>query len=471
MGRSEKLTKNISFILIGNIGSKLIGFFLLPFYTRWLSPVDYGVTDLLIVYASLLLNVVACDISDAIYIFPIGATRQKIRSYYSTGFIFQFLCSIMCAAVFFGISILPLENTFVSNVWFIYGILVSNLFQKYTQDFCRGINKMSVFSFTGIVQTVTTAVLSFILIPAQGVYGFVAATIGSNTVAALFTFFYSGSYRYLSLDAFDKRSLIEMLRFSIPLIPTAVLWWLVSGLNRPLLEEYVGLFALGLMAVAGKLPGMMSLVFNFFQQAWIVTVVEEYKKPDFGEYYNKMFQMIISVQVLTCLVILMFAKPFIRLMTTHEFYDAWIYIPLLAISVIFSNASAFLGTIFSAVRQSKYTFYSVIVGGVSAVLFNFLLIPSCGLWGACIAICLSHMFTAIARIYYSHNFVKFTNSGYMVKQLLVLALTYSATLMLDNWILVFAYVVCWLLYFYLNMQTVVNVKFFVLNKISERRNR
>ncbi len=68
MGRSEKLTKNISFILIGNIGSKLIGFFLLPFYTRWLSPVDYGVTDLLIVYASLLLNVVACDISDAIYI-------------------------------------------------------------------------------------------------------------------------------------------------------------------------------------------------------------------------------------------------------------------------------------------------------------------------------------------------------------------------------------------------------------------
>ena len=67
MGRSDKLVKNISFIVIGNIGSKLMGFFMLPFYTNWLSPADYGTTDLLIVYANLLLNVVACDMSDAIY--------------------------------------------------------------------------------------------------------------------------------------------------------------------------------------------------------------------------------------------------------------------------------------------------------------------------------------------------------------------------------------------------------------------
>lgn len=81
------------------------------------------------------------------------------------------------------------ENVFIDNIWFIYGILISNIFQKYTQDFCRGINQMSVFSFTGIVQTITTAFLSFLLIPTQGVYGFVLATIGANIVTALFTFF------------------------------------------------------------------------------------------------------------------------------------------------------------------------------------------------------------------------------------------------------------------------------------------
>lgn len=471
MTRSEKLAKNISFLVIGNIGSKLMGFFMLPFYTDWLSPADYGTIDLLIVYANLLLNVVACDISDAIYIYPVGATKQKVCSYYSTGFIFQFLCSILCLFVFWGISCLPVKNIFIDHIWFVYGILISNVFQKYTQDFCRGINQMSVFSFTGIVQTVTTAFLSFLLIPTQGVYGFVLATIGANIATALFTFFYSKSYKYLSIRDFEKEALIEMLRFSVPLIPTAILWWLISGLNRPLLEDYVGLFALGLMAVAGKLPSMMNLIFNFFQQAWIVTVVEEYKKSDFVVYYNKMFQMIMFVQMLICFIILMFSRLFINLMTANEFHDAWIYIPLLTVAVIFSNASAFLGTIFSAVRQSKYTFYSVVVGGISAVLFNFLLIPRWGLWGASIAVCLSHLLTALSRVYYSRRFVKFTSSWYMVKQLLILMLAYWAVLILDNWKLVFAYTACLLLYLYFNKHNMLNVSAFVLNKIWKKRKR
>lgn len=132
MGRSDKLVKNISFIVIGNIGSKLMGFFMLPFYTNWLSPADYGTTDLLIVYANLLLNVVACDMSDAIYIYPVGATKQKVCNYYSTGFIFQFLCSIICMFVFWGISYLPMKNVFIDNIWFIYGILILIFFKIYT---------------------------------------------------------------------------------------------------------------------------------------------------------------------------------------------------------------------------------------------------------------------------------------------------------------------------------------------------
>lgn len=61
------------------------------------------------------------------------------------------------------------------------------------------------------------------------------------------------------------------------------------------------------MAVAGKLPGIMNLVL-IFQQAWIVTVVEEYKKLDFAIYYNKMFQMIMFVQMLVYFIILISAK-------------------------------------------------------------------------------------------------------------------------------------------------------------------
>ena len=99
------------------------------------------------------------------------------------------------------------ENVFIDNIWFIYGILISNIFQKYTQDFCRGINQMSVFSFTGIVQTDNDSISFFSFDTYPGVYGFVLATIGANIVTALFTFFYSNSYKYLSVNDWDKEAL------------------------------------------------------------------------------------------------------------------------------------------------------------------------------------------------------------------------------------------------------------------------
>lgn len=469
MGRNSKLLKNTTFVLVGNIGSKLMGFIMLPIYTHWLTPTDYGTTDIIGVYASLLLNVIACDISDAIFIFPVGAEANRIKTYYSSGFYFQILCSIICAAVFWGLSQFPYEHTFFSNIWSIYGILVSNLFQKYTQDFCRGINKMSVFSFTGIIQSLCLALLSFLLIPSRGVYGYVWAIILSNAITGAFTFIYSQSYKYLSIHSFSKQRLLEMLHFSIPLIPTAILWWLVSSLNRPLLEQYVGIFAIGLLAVGNKLPGLMNLMFNLFQQAWIVTVVEEFKKEDFSIYYNKMFRTIFSTQVLICLLIIMLSKTFVLVMTSTQYFDAWIYIPILSISVLFSNISAFTGTIFSAARKSKFTFYSVIIGGFAAVIFNFLLIPKYGIWGACAAICLAHISSMVSRIYFSSLFVKFTNKWYIAKQLLILALTYVAVLTLNNWVLVPIHVAFLSFFFYLNRQTMSEAKSFILNKISKRK--
>ena len=69
---------------------------MLPLYTSWLSPADYGVTDIMGVYAGLLLNVVACDVSDAIFVFPSGATEVEIKKYYSSGFFFQIFV-VYCA--------------------------------------------------------------------------------------------------------------------------------------------------------------------------------------------------------------------------------------------------------------------------------------------------------------------------------------------------------------------------------------
>ena len=408
---------------------------MLPLYTNWLSPADYGVTDIMGVYAGLLLNVVACDVSDAIFVFPSGATDVEIKKYYSSGFFFQVFCSLLCALAFFLLTFTGAKNIFFEYIWYVYGILISNLFQKYAQDFCRGINKMSVFSFTGIVQSVSIALFSILLIPRTGVYGFAAAMIIANTMTGIFAFFYSRSYRFLSVFMFDWTYLKRMLKYSIPLIPTAVMWWLVSSLNRPLLEQYVGMFAIGLYAVANKLPNVLNMVFGLFQQAWNITAIEEFAKEDFSVYYNKMFRTVFDMQVLLCMVLVLFSKLFVMLFTSAEYMEAWRYVPLLCLSVLFSNTSAFVGSVFTAMRKSNYIFVSTIFGGVGAIVFNYLLIPQYGLLGACMAIILSHSLSMVSRIFFSMRFVEFRGKGVIVYNILIIILLYLVSLMENRWLL------------------------------------
>lgn len=465
MSRNKELAKNTIYVIIGSIGGSLIGFLMLPLYTRWLTPEDYGVTDLISTYSSLLHFVVSLSISEAIFVFPVGQTKEKITKYYSTGWFFLLVCLAGCAAIFFALSTFSFESAFFKNLWLIYASLVSAILLRYSQDFCRGIKKMSVFSFTGIIQSFSIASFSFLFIPKWGVNGYVIASVFSCLCSALFSFIYSKSYRFLSFRGFDRSCLKEMLAYSLPLVPTSLMWWIVSSLNRPLLEKYVGLFAIGLFAVANKLPTVLNMVFGFFQKAWQVTVIEEYKSNDFQSYYNRMFRMIFSVQILLTIVITVFSQLFIKVMTTEEYYAAWIYITPLSLSVLFSNTSAFCGTVFSASRKTKFTFYSVIVGSIVALVGNFILIPWIGLMGACITICLSHLAGMISRIIFSSNLVKFENTRYVIIQMLVVAIVYSGVLLGNLVVTVITASLSFGLYYITNRREIQSMSAIIMSRI------
>lgn len=72
MGKYKTLGQNTLYSFIGAFGTKMIGFLMLPFYTKWLSPTDYGTTDLITVYASLLTSAVTLSMHEAIFVFPLN---------------------------------------------------------------------------------------------------------------------------------------------------------------------------------------------------------------------------------------------------------------------------------------------------------------------------------------------------------------------------------------------------------------
>ena len=70
MNKYTRLGKNTALVFLGNAGSKFIGLLMLPFYTRWLSIDDYGLTDIITVYVTFLIGIVTCCIGESLFIFP-----------------------------------------------------------------------------------------------------------------------------------------------------------------------------------------------------------------------------------------------------------------------------------------------------------------------------------------------------------------------------------------------------------------
>lgn len=424
MGKYSRLGKNTLLVFIGNAGAKLIGLFMLPFYTRWLSVEDYGTTDVITVYVTFLIGIVTCCISDAIFIFPKGQIKTIQKKYFSSGIAFLSIAFAITAFIFVlleSISInYSISNSFFNNIWLIYGMLFSMITQQFVQQFTRSIDKMLVYSITGVVLTGFTAILAFLLIPLWGVKGYVLSIIGANLLAALYSVVFSKGYTYFSIHTISKFSCKEMLKYSIPLIPNGIMWWLVNALNRPVMETYLGFHDMGIFAVANKFPGILTVIFGVFGTSWQISVIEEFGKDGYGIFYNKILKLVFTLLAIVLMLLTLFSKVIISIFASSDFYEAWQYIPFLTFGVLFSNIAGFAGTNFSATRESKYYFYSSIWGAIVAIIMNFVFIPLLGIWGACISVIFSFFIMAICRIGYSWKYVKIADIQFYIIVLLFL---------------------------------------------------
>lgn len=413
MGKYSRLGKNTLLVFIGNAGSKLVGLLMLPFYTRWLSVEDYGTTDILSVYVSFLLGIVTCCIAEAIFIFPKGQEKPKQRAYFTSGLLFSTIVLLFTGFLFlFSDTIfffLDKDGCFGKYRWLIYGMLVTSFLQQYTQQFVRSINKMIVYSTVGVVVTFMIALCSFIFIPLWKVDGFVMAMIVSNVIGIIYVFIAAKVYSFFSIRSIQISYIKEMLRYSVPLIPNAIMWWLIAAFNRPLMEGYCGLHDVGIFAVANKFPGIMSMVFNMFFVSWQISVIEEFKEKDFALFFNRVFRVIIVGLTILFLLITVFSRFIVTMFAAPAFYEAYQYIPILMLGSVFSAISALSGSVFSATRESKYFFYSSLWGAAVAVIANLILIPIFQLTGASISVLLSFMAMALSRILYSTKYVKVIN--------------------------------------------------------------
>lgn len=377
MERTKKLISNSIIFTLGNIGSKLIAFLMVPLYTYTLSSSEFGQVDVLITTVNLFLPIATLSIFDAVFRFAMDKDANQ-NSILTSGLI----VTIMLA--FVGMLFYPILAFFnIPNALYFILILVTMSLFTLIQNFARAIGKSKLYATSGIVNGLVFASLNvfFLVVMKIGIVGYLLSYLISLICATVYVSLMLKIWKYIKFDYFSKNIVKQMLRYSIPLIPNSLAWWFTNDASRFFILSYVGVAGNGIFAVANKIPSLLNMLFNIFTQAWQISAVEEFDSNDSSAYYSSIFNRLQSFLFLIIGVLLIVIKPTLQIVISSNFPDVWKFVPILLFSAVFANLSAFLGTVFLAAKKTSGLFTTTIVGMIINIVLSWILTPYFGING------------------------------------------------------------------------------------------
>lgn len=469
MNKYKTLLSNTILISMGTFGSKILVFLMVRFYTDYLTPSDYSTADLITQTANLLFPIISFGITEGVFRFVLDSNAHQ-----KSVFTYGFLSITVGAQLFFIIApLLGIVKDFEGYIWLIAVYTMASCYHALCSQFIRAEGKTALFAVQGIINTVLVITLNiiFLAICGMGVMGYVLSVVVADSLCTAFLFIKEKLWQQFTVKP-QKYVLKQMLKYSIPLIPTTVFWWITSVSDRYMVNGFIGSDANGIYAVSYKLPTLLTLVSSIFMQAWQFSAVTESEgdKKEHSEFFSQVWRSFQAVMFLAGTVVIALAKPAMKILTTEEYYEAWKYIPLLSVSMVFTAFASFTGTVYVVNKKSSISFITAMIGALINIVFNFILIPSpLGVQGAAIATVLSYFIVFIIRALNSRKYIPFKfYSGHITANTFIIFI--QAAVMILNprfWIPIQA--VCVILIAVINYKFLISCVSKILSPILKRR--
>lgn len=402
--KNKYLIKNTIVLSIGNFGSKLITFFLVPLYTNILTTSEYGTIDLITILTTVIVPLITLNISEAVmrYSMDKNSNKEKILS---IGTIILFISLLISALSIPILKIIPVTGN--------YAVLLSIYMMAFISShiylcYIRGKEQLLDYSIISIVQTLIIASLNiyFLAFLKIGIKGYIIAYIIAYLVTTILCIIRGKIFSSLRKISFDKKLAKEMIKYSVILIPNSLMWWIMNSLDRVMVSSMISIEANGIYAVSYKLPTIVITLTTIFNQAWMFSAVKEKESKDKNEYTNSVYTALFNIVVTVSIAILFILKPLMEIYVGKEFFTAWEYIPPLIIGTIFLTLGTFISNEYTAHKDSMGFLKSSTIGALVNVILNFLLIPRIGIIGAAIATCVSYICVYIFRVFDTKKYLQ-----------------------------------------------------------------
>jgi len=452
MGRANVILKNSFIYAIGTFGAKALSFLLLPIYTFYLSKKDLGIYDVLLTSISLFVPVVSLQLGYANYRWLLSCSndKSKMQSAVSNSTVL-ILISVIFSLILFTIAFLFISVDY--PIYFLLLLIVSALY-AYGQQSLRGLGKNKLYAVVGILYVILLLAFNvlFLICWKWKIEGLLIATILANLIATIYIFIKAKWYKYFNIKLLNIKEMMSMLRYSWPLIPNTISWWLINASDKYIILYYMGTSYNGIYAVSNRIPAVILIVNSIFTLAWqdqILSGKNDYTKEEMSN-NSIMLKKFIVLELCFTLVLIALSKFIIKYFIADSFMEAWKYIPLLSVGVAYMAFSSVIGAAYLKMKNTTGVFTTSLIGGILNVLISILLMKKIGLYAPALGTFASFLLIFIIRSIQTKTYFEI---GIYVRELLLysaLCLLFIYLVSVDNPVISFVCLLASLIIFVLN---------------------
>jgi O-antigen/teichoic acid export membrane protein len=408
---SRSFARHAAMYAVGNIARRFVGFVMLPIYTRFLTPADYGVIGLLTFALALMEPLLGARLGWAIPKFYFDATDRLGKRKVIWGALI-----LTGAASAVSVLVLVLFRNIAADILFgnrkyalalgLFAIsLLTQPIEQTGMTYLRLRERSGLFFVFSVGKLLLQLVLNIALVVCWrgGVIGVVLSAVISSVLIAIASSLYVAAHE---APAFDWHVTRRMLQFCWPLWLSALAGLYIGASAALFLRMFDTLSDVGRLQLALKFAGTVGmLLWTPFQQHWEPMSFQYYKQPDGKRKFQVAFITISALMFIGGLAICIFAEPVIKVMAAKPFYAAAAVVPVFTFALVLDRLRTFFDFSFMITDRTKMRGgYQYATAAVLTIAYLGL-IPRFGLFGAAAAQCLTFVGTFIwvyilARRYY-----------------------------------------------------------------------
>jgi O-antigen/teichoic acid export membrane protein len=409
----QKETKNsylsgAGLYVISSIISFGIMIITLPIYTRLLTPDEYGITIVFVLFGKFVSCFFHFSLHDASYryYFDYKNQFQKFKILNSTNLLFLFFSFLICYLLIFFTADFFYEKIFDGqlNKELISLSLISGFLDYiflYFMTLLTAELKSKQHSYLSILFISLNSALSIFFMTYYDltymgrIYGIILSQLMVCIIIVKICF-HTISFQ------FSVKMLKKSLKYALPYYPIMLLGLSQNYFDKTILSSSKGNASLAQYSIGISFSSILKTIMDAVSKSWnaymISTAVLNTKesKKDIVEkfYYMAVFFMFLGVGIAY------FSEEAIKILTTKDYHVAIWITPIYIYFYLFAIVGYLTNMQLSIAEKMKFLIPGTIASGITNITLNLLLIPIYGMIGGAIAAAFTSLVSQLFLFYY-----------------------------------------------------------------------